>query len=130
MFIKETLSFQDFGSRIAVSITGESAEAVKHRFYSFWNHGATNGEFEWIDNISGYFWSTKEDLHKSLVGAALFNLLNNNPLEFKGKKFGALPKAREIAAEIFNNLNKTKIVNIAPIENNIFKTHIDLEKIV
>lgn len=129
MWISESISIQDFGSKIAVGISGKDKTAVEQRFFSFWNHGATNGEFEWTDDISGYFWSTKADLHKSLVNAALFNLLNTNPLEFKGKKYGALPKARKIAAALFNSLTKKEIVKIKEIDNDFFKIHVSLDNI-
>jgi hypothetical protein len=126
-FITEKLCLHDFGWKIALGIESKNKTDIERRFYSFWNHGATTGELVWLNSEFAYFWSTKSELLKSLTGAALFNLLNTNPLEFKGKQFGAMPKAREIGKQIFDNIPRGKVVDISKISDTLSKFHGNLE---
>ncbi len=51
-----TISAQDVGTRILVFLQASSMDAIKERFYSFWNHGATGGELEWWSDTCAAFW--------------------------------------------------------------------------
>ena len=74
------VTYQDHGTVIAVFIKGDTEEDVNERFWSFWNHGATSGEFHWVEGENnGYFWTTPDKLKLSLERAAFHKLLNDNP---------------------------------------------------
>ena len=71
-----SMSIQGCGSKCAVCIEGPDPETIERRFWSFWNHGATIGEFIWHHETRGHFWTTPEKLLKALAGAAFFKLYN------------------------------------------------------
>ena len=133
--MKTKLYQQNCGSRIAVGIEGNEQD-VTERFNSFWNHGATDGEFHWQTLTRGYFWTTTEKLKKAIVNATLFELLNKYPDKFKGCKGkkngkqqrGALLAAREIAAERFNTIeNKPDLVSFGNGTGTVYATELDLD---
>ena len=121
--MKLKLTQKNCGSRIAVGLHGEEND-ILDRFNSFWNHGATNGELQWLTDGNAYFWTTKKDLKKALVNATLFELWNKHPeLEEDDKEAEALAIAKRIAkdrlAKIENNpqlLNFNKQVSIANLD--------------
>ena len=100
---------------------GENEEGhdveVEREFWSFWHHGATNGEFDWMTTTRGYFWTTREKLLKAYENKELFRMLNDAD-EFKkhdpeghanackGIKGGFLPTAKERAKEILDSLDQ------------------------
>lgn len=95
------------GNFLNVGIEGENQIEILERFYSFWNHGATNGEFHWlIDNKLGYFISDDAKLKKSLVNSSLFRILNPNPNKYKNKRTGAISEAKIEAKEIYEKIDK------------------------
>jgi hypothetical protein len=73
---KTKLSIQSCGSKIAVCIEGPTRKTIERRFWSFWNHGATNGELQWHHETRAHFWTTDDKLLKSIHNAVLFKLLN------------------------------------------------------
>jgi hypothetical protein len=70
------LSIQGCGSKCAICIEGPDPETIVRRFWSFWNNGATRGEFIWHHETRGHFWTTPDKLLKALTGAAFFKLYN------------------------------------------------------
>jgi len=90
---------QDLGSSLVVGIKGREHEEILHTFYSFWNHGATDGNITWFNDLFGYFWSTREKFEKAMLSRALFVILNENPNRYKGSSKGALPRAKKLALE-------------------------------
>jgi hypothetical protein len=121
--MKLKLTQKNCGSRIAVGLHGEEND-ILDRFNSFWNHGATKGELQWLTEGNAYFWTTEKDLEKALVNATLFELWNKHPeLEEDDKEVEALAIAKRIAKErltkIENNpklLNFNKAVSIANLD--------------
>ena len=121
--MKLKLTQKNCGSRIAVGLHGEEND-ILDRFNSFWNHGATKGELQWLTEGNAYFWTTQKDLKKALVSATLFELWNKHPeLEEDDKEVEALAIAKRIAKErlskIENNpqlLNFNKQVSIANLD--------------
>jgi hypothetical protein len=102
------LKVENCGSQLCIWIEGEE-EAVNQRFYSFWNHGATSGELHWELDWLAYFWTTPDKLKKALVNINLFKVLNDAEAngyldQFKGEKGGALPYARKMAEQQYEEL--------------------------
>ena len=92
---------QNCGSQVAVGIEGDE-QGVTERFNSFWNHGATDGEFHWQTLARGYFWTTSEKLKKAIFNATLFEILNKYPeFEENNEEHIAEGQARDIAAHRF-----------------------------
>lgn len=109
------LKLHKHGHGIAVWIGGDSEEEIEQRFWSFWNHGATQGELTWNhDRTGAHFWVTSnrhgtgfEKLHRAMVNICLFKILNENPDAGKGEKGGALPEARKQAQEWLESLDQS-----------------------
>ena len=112
------VTYQDHGTVIAVFIKGEKEQDINERFWSFWNHEATSGEFHWVEGENnGYFWTTPEKLKLSLERAALHKMLNLSD-EFreqdpegwkhcvKGIKGGLLPQAKVVAKVWYDSIKK------------------------
>ena len=101
------LTYQDCGSSIALFLEGDGDDIIE-KHMSLWNHGATRTELEWVTDTRAYFWTTKKKLLKALVDAKLFHLLGitKSIEEYKGKKKGLLPKARELAEIEFSHIDK------------------------
>lgn len=51
-----TIQAQDFGTVIAVFLTGENKRDIQERYFSFWNFGATNGDLDWWSETCAMFW--------------------------------------------------------------------------
>lgn len=72
---------QLLGSEVIVEISGNNRNEVVQNFWSFWNHGATNGEFCWTndgggDNYCGYFWTDIPRLEKACINREIFKSAN------------------------------------------------------
>ena len=59
-----TITYQDCGTNIAVFVDGNEQE-INDKFFSYWNHGATNSELKMLTDWRGYFWTTKKKLIKA-----------------------------------------------------------------
>ena len=112
------VTYQDHGTVIAVFIKGDKEQDVNERFWSFWNHGATSGEFHWVEGKNnGYFWTTPEKLKLSLERAAFHKILNDSDKLreqdpegwkhcIKGIKGGLLPQAKINGKVWFDSIEK------------------------
>jgi hypothetical protein len=89
----------DYGTVIAIGIESidNNRIEIEHTFYSFWNHGATNGELHWLTEKFAYFWTGPQALLKSLINAALFELLGIESHKSKGKAGGLMREAESLA---------------------------------
>ena len=103
------------GTAWAVEIQGDSHEEIQQRFYSFWNHGATDGEFHWFNEFRGYFWTDEERFLKSLQNIFLFKLLQDMDNQgeaalaaCKGLKGGLMPRAKELAQQLFDSMESAE----------------------
>ena len=124
--------YKNCGSSWVVMLTGDGSLGyneegrdieTEREFFSFWNHGATKGEFEWMSNEKGYFWTTPQNLLKAYENKELFRLLNEadklkeqDPESWasscKGIEGGFLPQAK---------LNAQKIISSLVQQSNIMK---------
>ncbi len=118
--------YKNCGSSWVVMLTGDGSLGhneeghdieTEREFFSFWNHGATKGEFEWMTPDKGYFWTTPKRLLKAYENKELFRLLNeadelkeHDPEGWahccKGIKGGFLPQAKLNAQKIFSSLTQ------------------------
>lgn len=124
--------YKNCGSHWAVMLEGDGALGeneegrdleVEQDFFGYYNHGATNGEFDWITETRGYFWTTKEKFYKAIVNRCLFQMLNeadelheHDPDGWahccKGIKGGFMPQAR---------INAQKFIDTLEQKSNILK---------
>ena len=70
------IKYSKKGTTWAIEIQGDSKQEITERFWSFWNHGATDGEFHWLNEFRGYFWTDEKRFSKSLENIFLFKMLN------------------------------------------------------
>ena len=109
---KVTLKYKNCGSNWAVYIEGYTTEDVEQEFWGFWNWGATNGEFEWLTDESGYFWTTKEKLNDCLFQRAMSHFLNSSiKREFKNQEGGLAPLARRIVNALMDEMVQESQLN-------------------
>jgi hypothetical protein len=124
--MKVKLYQQNCGSKIAVGIEGNEKD-VTDRFNSFWNHGATDGEFHWQTLTRGYFWTTTEKLKKAIFNATLFELWNNHP-EMEDDEPASEALAHPIANARFETVeNKPDLVSFSKNIGAVYATEVDLE---
>ena len=110
------LVFQNCGSRIAVGIKGDNETEITYQFNSFWNHEATNGEFQWvIHGTYGYFWTDEMRLVRAMVLAAMNELINGDLSPFRRKKGGVLNEAWKLAEERLDSMVPEPILEQVPI---------------
>ena len=113
--IMTEIKYSKKGTTWAIEIQGDSQQEITERFWSFWNHGATDGEFHWLNEFRGYFWTDEKRFSKSLENIFLFKMLNESdelreqdPEGWahccKGLKGGFLPRAKELAKEALDSL--------------------------
>jgi hypothetical protein len=124
--MKVKLYQQNCGSKIAVGIEGNEKD-VTDRFNSFWNHGATDGEFHWQTLTRGYFWTTTEKLKKAIFNATLFELWNKFP-DMEDNEQASERLAHPIADERFEKIeNKPDLVSFTRDIGAVYATEVDLE---
>ena len=97
---------QKEGTNWAVGIIGGTKIEVERRYFSFWNHQATDGELIWLKDESepfvAYFWSDRDRLKESLKNVSLLEAMRAGfGDDFKGKKGGLMPFAKDIAESKF-----------------------------
>ena len=97
---------QKEGTNWAVGIIGGTKREVERRYFSFWNHQATDGELIWLKDESepfvAYFWSDRDRLKESLKNVSLLEAMRAGfGDDFKGKKGGLMPFAKDIAESKF-----------------------------
>jgi len=101
----------DFGSVIAIGIQDNNKDQIEFTYFSFWNHGATQGDLEWVKEDFAFFWTTPRKLRKSLIQSSLFQLLNIDGGRAKGKKHGLMPEALRIAKQRFEEIENVHFLN-------------------
>lgn len=105
------INVQDFGSSFGVFLVAQDKEAINQRFYSFWNHQATNGELEWWSDTTAFFWiagtknqTPEEKLLIYLARAGLSEILNTE----QTKGTNPWPRACEKALERYEQINRVQ----------------------
>ena len=97
---------QKEGTNWAVGIVGDTKREVERRYFYFWNNKATDGELFWLKDEAApfvaYFWTDKDRLKESLKNASLLEAMQAGfGDDFKGKKGGLMPFAKDIAESKF-----------------------------
>ena len=98
-----TIQAQDFGTVIAVFLTGQNQRDIQERFYSFWNFGITNGELEFWSDTCAMFWipsdsrrvTAEDKFKKYLWKSALSEILQSQ----NTKGHNPLPDAIKLAQD-------------------------------
>jgi hypothetical protein len=103
---KESICINVNGDHIAVFIDAKEKIDIERRYYSFWNHGATNGELHWVHSERAYFWTKHHKFKRALVWIVLFRVLNKYNWKYKGKKHGVMPLAKWLANRIMRNMTR------------------------
>ena len=112
------LFIQDMGLNWAVGIQGDNQTEIEQQYYSFYNHGATNGELAWLyDGKFGYFWvqtdkrRPEEKIRRALESAELNRIFNGDASQFKGKKGGVMAIAKVNAARRLEVVERLEFLN-------------------
>jgi hypothetical protein len=103
---KTTLSINVNGNHVAIFIESPEKIDIEERYYSFWNHGATNGSLHWVYPYRAYFWSEPFLLKQAIIRIVLFQILNKYNYKYKGRKYGVMPLARKIADRTMRNIKR------------------------
>jgi hypothetical protein len=103
---KTTLSINVNGNHVAVFIDGLEKIDIKERYYSFWNHQATNGSLHWVYPYRAYFWSEPRLLKAAVIQIVLCEIINKYDCKYKGVKYGPMPLARKIADRAMRNIKR------------------------
>ena len=108
------IEYVDCGKDIQVFLRGDSHEETEQNFWSLYHWRATEKEEpNWLDEFQCYFWTQKARLLKAFEGAALGYLLNNYSERLKGRKGGAMPLAKRLAARRLNNCTRLPYKRVA-----------------
>jgi len=94
---------QHNGTSCIIGLNGEEKE-IERRFFSYWNHGATNGEITWSSETFAYFWTTPKKLERALLNRAMIVLLVAGAERFKGKRGGFKSEAKRMAKAYYDEL--------------------------
>ena len=112
--MKTKLTYQDFGTKLIVIISGNNESDIEQRYWSFYNHGATDTPEPFkLTELSVYFYTTREKLLKAMTNASLFRLLDEAANQdtgmncLKGCKGGAMPYAKAHAQNLFDSMERT-----------------------
>jgi hypothetical protein len=116
------LTYQNLGEYWAVGMEGQKKE-MEPQWFSFYNHEATDAK-EPIFHTDTYwtFFAKPDRLKKYFINAARHELLNQNPMGFKGKRGGVDKLAHEIGLQRFNSMVEEKIVQSVVRDVQFFKT--------
>lgn len=109
--------YETSGADYRVYIYGDTEAEIEQRFWSYYNHGTTNGRFHWITDFFGYFITKKADLKEGIYRRyrqQAINLIDKNPptnrleaIKIYKKK---LKEARKDAEEEFSSQAKEPLI--------------------
>ena len=98
---KQKLFYQPLGNSWAVGVESDDPQAIISQDYSWYNHGAYNGELHYMSERFAYIWTTEENLKKYFYRSSLAYFLHKrgNSLKEKVRRY-----ARMLAKLRFGNL--------------------------
>lgn len=104
---------QTFFNKLIIEINADNHNELVQTWYSFFNHGASNGELHVIEeDKSAYFYTTEPNLKKALKEIQIFKWLQEVDPNFNIKEIpveieqNALVKANEI----FETIEEKKVI--------------------
>lgn len=111
------LIYQPLGTVILIGIESKDQQKIKEQYYSFWNHGATEGKLHWLCDTFAYITTHEEELKKYFLNSSLHTVLNSHPNLYKKTKGGAMNRAKELAKERLDELksNHEVFINTNPL---------------
>jgi hypothetical protein len=102
------ITYQNCGNNWVVFLDGDNQTEIEQKYYSLWNWQATSGRLDWLNDKGAKIWTSKERMFRYFKNICLNELIDSG--EFKGKKGGALSRAKEMATEKLNEMVKTNDV--------------------
>ena len=105
--MKPKLFYQSLGRSWAVGIESDDPKQIVSQDYSWYNHGAYNGELKYMSERFAYIWSTEEDLKSYLYNSSLAYFLGKygNSLREKVRRY-----ARLLARLRFNTMTEEPFI--------------------
>tara|TARA_Y100000310_G_scaffold207964_1_gene208474 strand:+ start:1408 stop:1953 length:546 start_codon:yes stop_codon:yes gene_type:complete len=91
------LILQQLGTVWLIGIESKDPKEMERQYYSFWNHGATNGGLHEMCDTFSYIVSDEERVKKYFLNSSLHLILNKWPDAYKGFEGGAMPHAKILA---------------------------------
>ena len=103
------LFYQPLGNSWAVGIESDDPQKIISQDYSWYNHGAYNGELNYMSKKFAYIWTTEEDIKNYLYNSSLAYFLGKygNTLREKVRRY-----ARLLARLRFNNMTHETFVSV------------------
>ena len=102
--------YQPLGNSWAVGIESDDPQKIISQDYSWYNHGAYNGELKYMSDRFAYIWSTEEDIKRYLYNSSLAYFLDKhgNTLREKVRRY-----ARLLARLRFNNMTHETFISVS-----------------
>ena len=101
------LILQQLGTVWLIGIESNDPKEMEGQYFSFWNHGATNGGLHEMCGTFSYIVSDEARVKQYFLNSSLHLILNKYPDGYKGFKGGAMPHAKELSerrlAELMEN---------------------------
>ena len=110
MRANSTLIYQPLGNSWAVGIESDDPEAIISQDFSWYNHGAYNGQLTYMSERFAHIWTTEENYKKYLYNSSLAYLLSKyeNTLKEKVKRY-----ARLLARLRLNSLKHETFISVS-----------------
>jgi len=101
--------YQPLGNSWAVGIESDDPQEITSQDYSWYNHGAYNGELKYMSDRFAFIWTTEEDLKNYFYKSSLAKLLGKYGNSLKGK---VRRYARLLARLRFNAMKHETFVSV------------------
>ncbi len=103
------LFYQPLGNSWAVGIESDDPQKIISQDYSWYNHGAYNGELNYMSKKFAYIWTTEEDIKNYFYNSSLAYFLGKygNTLREKVRRY-----ARLLARLRFNNMTHETFISV------------------
>ena len=83
--MKAEIIYQPLGNSWAVGIESDDPKEIESQDFSWYNHGAYNGELKYMSPRFAYIWTTEEDFKSYLYKSSMAKLLSKYGNSLKGK---------------------------------------------
>jgi hypothetical protein len=90
--MKPKIVYQPLGNSWAVGIESDDPQQIISQDFSWFNHGAYNGELKYMSDRFAYIWTTEEDIKDYFYRSSLAALLDRygNSLKEKVRRYARL----------------------------------------
>jgi len=103
------LFYQPLGNSWAVGVESDDPQKITSQDYSWFNHGAYNGEMNYMSSTFAYIWTTEKDIKNYFYNSSLAYFLGKyeNTLKEKVRRY-----ARLLARLRFNNMIHETFISV------------------